>query len=168
MAPSSLRIKSKALTMAQKSLHNLVPITSLIFHSPHHSLFSNHIVFLKHVRYLPPPTSEPLYLLVSHLKYSSSQIIWLLTHPLPVCSNVTSLEKHSLTDISKTAPFTSTFYPLILLYVIFFYKSLMTNWYIYLLWSVCLSTIDCKLHKAKTVVLSIVVSLVLRIVHSHI
>lgn len=55
IAPSSLRIKAKALTMAQKSLHNLVPITSLIFHSPRYSLFSNHIVFLKHVRYPRPP-----------------------------------------------------------------------------------------------------------------
>ena len=69
MAPSSLRIKAKALTVAQKSLHNLVPIISLtlppitfpITHCSPATLAS--LLFLKHVVY--PPSSEPLYLLVS-------------------------------------------------------------------------------------------------------
>ena len=128
IAPSSLRIKAKALTMALYTTWSPSPLWSSTFPVTHCSPTTLCSLSMSGTPRLP--TSEPLYLLVSHLEYASSQIIWWLTQSLPVCSNVTSLEKHSLTDISKIAPFTSTFYTLILLYVIFFYKSLMTTWYI--------------------------------------
>lgn len=168
--------------MTRKSVHNQVPATSLtlppislplppislpITHSSSALLAS--LLFHKHVRY--PPAFQSLCTCYSHcLEHYSSQILWWLAHPLPVCSDVTSLEKHSLANISKIAPFTSTFYPLILIYRLCFSAK---HWspdilHLFIVISVCLSPVDCKLHKAGTLVLFTTVFPVPRTVRSAI
>lgn len=124
LAPSSLRIKSESSPWP-KSLSPVCP-------QPLSDFMSYHCP--PSLTRLQPcwPTCSPsnisgslplqsLCTCCSHcLEQSSSQVIWWLARPLPVCSNDISLENHSLTSISKLVPFTCTFDSLILLYVLCF------------------------------------------------
>lgn len=135
--------KKQAFTIAQKSLHSLVPIpflTSFPITLPITHCSQPHWPICCSINMSGTFPLQSLCTCCSHcLEHSSSQIIWWLVHPLTVCSNVTSLENHSLTSTSKLVLFASTFYPLILLYVLCFSTK---DWsptdlfYTYLLWLV--------------------------------
>lgn len=122
LSPDSqlLRIKAIALTMSQKSLHILDLNLSLTSFPVILSITHSSPATLAYLLLLKLTSTRPLHWLCtcSHCReHSSTQIIWWLAHPHPVFSNVTSLEKHSLTSISKLISFTSTVYPLILLFL---------------------------------------------------
>lgn len=170
--------EKQVFTMAQKSLHSLVPIPFLASFPvtlPITHCSQPHWPICCSVNMSGTFPLQSLYTCCSHcFEHSSSQIIWWLAYPLTVCSNVTSLENHSLTSISSLIRqhFLS---PYLALCLMFFYKELIANWlilYLFIVISVCLSSVDCKLHKAGTFVLFTIVSpmprKVPRTVHSNI
>lgn len=138
--------------------------------SPHHSLPSGHPGLLALTPVKDPPFTEALYL------FSLPETC--VPDNLVTCPRTSRMLKYhllgeaspdghiSISPIHQRFPF-----PYLTFCFMFFYKALIATWnssYLFIVISVFLSPIDCKLHKAGIFVLFTFVSPVPRTVHSDI